>query len=162
MVDEVKTNALFYLIHKGTVSTEDYVNWSHYLLENEVSSTSAKIISSFSFDDSIFEVEVFFKRALNELEIRKPTFEVCSRAYICHLADKIKQEDNHLKTFDLAYVIFHIVSDLHYPDDLLEWYELSEAIDELRYGDTTAKFNRDKVITRIKNEANVLLGLSDK
>ncbi|MEK3981464.1 hypothetical protein MKY37_20845 [Psychrobacillus sp. FSL K6-2836] len=154
----MQTNALFYKIQEGTVSIEDYVNWSHNLLENDVSSTSVSIISSFSFGDSIFEVEVYFNRALNELEIHKPTFEVCSRAYIGHLANKIIQANNHLMIFDLAYMIFRIVSDLHYPDDLMEWYEISEMIDELRYGDTPTEFNIDGVISRIKNETNILLG----
>jgi len=97
----VKTNALFYKMQKGTVSTEDYVNWSHHLLENELSSPSVNIISSFSFGESIFEVEVYFKRALNELAIQKPSLEICARAYIGNLANKIIQTNNHSVTFDL-------------------------------------------------------------
>ncbi|MGE7935111.1 hypothetical protein [Viridibacillus arvi] len=85
----MQTNALFYKIHKRTVSTEDYVNWSNILIENDVSSPSVDIISSFSFGENIFEVEVYFNRALNELEIHKPTFEMCARAYIGDLANKI-------------------------------------------------------------------------
>lgn len=42
----MKTNALFYKMQKETVSTEDYVNWSYNLLENDVSSPSVNIISS--------------------------------------------------------------------------------------------------------------------
>ena len=85
----MQTNALFYIMQKGTVSTEDYVNWSHHLLENDVSLPSVNIISSFSFGESIFEVEDYFNRAINELGIQKPTLEVCARAYIGHLANKI-------------------------------------------------------------------------
>ncbi|MEX3622330.1 hypothetical protein [Viridibacillus arvi] len=155
----MQTNALFYKIHKRTVSTEDYVNWSHNLIENDVSSPSVDIISSFSFGENIFEVEVYFNRALNELEIHKPTFEMCARAYIGDLANKIIQANNYSVTFDLAYMIFRIVSDLHYPDDLIWWYEISEMIDELRYGDIPTEFNIDGVISRIKNEAN---NFSDK
>ncbi|MGB3259913.1 hypothetical protein [Paenisporosarcina sp.] len=153
------TNALFYKIEKRTVSTEDYVNWSYNLLENDVSTPSVNIISSFSFGENIFEVEVYFKRALNELAIQKPTFEICARSYIGHLANKIIKANNKSVTFDLAYMIFRIVaSDLHYPDDLMEWYEISEMIDELRYGDSPKEFNEDGVILRIKNEANIFLG----
>ena len=52
--DEVETNVLFYKIQKGTVSTEDYVNWSHSLLERNVTSPSLAILSSFTFNDNIF------------------------------------------------------------------------------------------------------------
>ncbi|ALC85333.1 hypothetical protein AM499_05530 [Bacillus sp. FJAT-22090] len=152
----METNALFYKIQKRTISTEDYVYWSHNLLENDVSSPSVNIISSFSFDENIFDVEVYFKRALNELGIQKPTFEICARAYIGHLAIKIIKENSHSVTFDFAYRIFRIVaSDLHYPDDLIEWYEISEMIDELRYGDIPLEFNEDEVVSRIKNGANI-------
>ena len=158
----MQTNALFYTIQKGTVSTGDYVNWSHYLLENGVSSPSVNIISSFSFGESIFEVEVYFNKALNELEIQKPTFEICARAYIAYLAKEIIKANNHSVTFDLAYIIFRIVaSDLQYPDDLIEWYEISEMIDELRYGDIPKEFNEDEVILRINNAVNIFLGLND-
>ncbi|MFZ0576269.1 MAG: hypothetical protein WAM41_02075 [Psychrobacillus psychrotolerans] len=157
----MQTNALFYKIQKGTVITKDYVNWSINLLENDVSSPSVNIISSFLTGESIFEVEEYFNRALNELEIQKPTFEICARAYIGHLANKIIKENNHSFTFDFAYKIYRIVaSDLDYPDDLMEWYEISEMIDEQRNGDIPLEFNESQVISTIKNEANIFLGLN--
>ncbi|MEK3955821.1 hypothetical protein [Psychrobacillus sp. FSL K6-1464] len=157
----MQTNALFYKIQKGTVITKDYVNWSINLLENDVSSPSVNIISSFLNGESIFEVEEYFNRALNELEIQKPTFEICARAYIGHLANKIIKENNHSFTFDFAYKIYRIVaSDLDYPDDLMEWYEISEMIDEQRNGDIPLEFNESQVISTIKNEANIFLGLN--
>lgn len=157
----MQTNALFYKIQKGTVITKDYVNWSINLLENDVSSPSVNIISSFLTGESIFEVEEYFNRALNELEIQKPTFEICARAYIGHLANKIIKENNHSFTFDFAYKIYRIVaSDLDYPDDLMEWYEISEMIDEQRNGDIPLEFNESQVISTIKNEVNIFLGLN--
>ncbi|MEK5146786.1 hypothetical protein MKX53_07070 [Psychrobacillus sp. FSL K6-4615] len=157
----MQTNALFYKIQKGTVITKDYVNWSINLLENDVSLPSVNIISSFLTGESIFEVEEYFNRALNELEIQKPTFEICARAYIGHLANKIIKENNHSFTFDFAYKIYRIVaSDLDYPDDLMEWYEISEMIDEQRNGDIPLEFNESQVISTIKNEANIFLGLN--
>ena len=99
---KVETNVLFYKIHKGIVSTKDYVNWSHSLLERNVSSPSLDILSSFSFNDNIFEVEVYFNRALNELGIKNPTFEICARAYIGLLVNRIIQVNDHRKIFDLT------------------------------------------------------------
>lgn len=107
-------------------------------------------------------MEVYFKRALRELGIQKPTFEICARAYIGHLANEIIKENEHSVIFDLAYMIYRIVaSDLHYPDDLMEWYEVRGIIGELQYGDIHKEFNEDGVTSRIKNEANIFLGLND-
>ena len=161
VVDIMQTNALFYKMQKGTVLTEDYVNWSIKLLENGVTSPSVNIISSLSSGENIFEVEEYFNRALNELGIQKPTFEICARAYLGHLANKIIKEKNHSLTFDFTYMIYRIVaSDLDYPDDLMEWYEISEMIDEQRNGDTPLEFNESQVISRIKNQANIYLELN--
>ena len=155
MVDIVQTNALFYKIQNGTVSTIDYINWSQTLLENGVSSPSVNIISSLSFNENIFKVEAYFNRALKELALQKPSYEICARAYIGHLANKNIKENDHTVILDLAYMIFRIVSvDLRYPDDLIGWYDISEMIDELQYGDNPLKFNKEEVITRIKDEAD--------
>ena len=156
--DEVETNVLFYKIQKGTVSTEDYVNWSHSLLERNVTSPSLAILSSFTFNDNIFEVEVYFNRTINELGIKNPTFEVCARAYIGLLANRIIQVNDHKEIFDLTDMIFQIVAmELDYPNELYTWFELSEMIDRLDYDYAARDFNEDNVILRIKNEAEIIL-----
>jgi len=41
-----------------------------------------------------------------------------------------------MAVFEIADMIYRFVaSEIHYPDDLMEWYEVSEMIDELRFGD---------------------------
>jgi hypothetical protein len=159
---KVETNALFYKIKKEIVSAEDYVKWSQQLLEVNVSSPSISIIALFSFDDNIFEVEDYFKRAVRELEIQQPSFEFSARGYIGLLANQIIKEENRSKMFDLAYRIFRIVgTELYYPNDLIEWYEISEMIDRIRYdNDVPLEFGMN-VIVKIKTEAELLLGLND-
>jgi hypothetical protein len=158
--DKVETNILFYNIHKSTVSTEDYVNWTHSLLVKDVSSPSLNILSSFSLDDNIFEVEVYFKRALDELVITEPTFEICARAYIGLLANRIIKANDHKEIFKLADMIFQVVAiELDNSDDLYAWFEISELIDRLDYDDKSFVLNEDDVISRIKNEAENLLRL---
>jgi hypothetical protein len=152
----VETNVLFYKIHKGTVSTEDYVNWSYSLLEKNISSLSLNILSSFSFDDNLFEVEVYFKRALDEMAIKEPTFEICARAYIGFLANKIIKAYEQTVIYDLADMIFQIVAtELDNTDDLSVWLEISELIDRLGYDDQPLILNEHDVIERIKNEAQI-------
>jgi hypothetical protein len=153
----VETNVLFYKIQKGTITTEDYVNWSHSQLEKNVSSPSLNILSSFSFDDNLFEVEMYFKRAIDELAINEPTFEICARAYIGFLANKIKKAYEHTVIFDLADMIFQIAAmELDNADDLFAWFEISEMIDRLNYDDQSFVLNEDDLISRIKNEAEIL------
>ncbi|MFD2216432.1 hypothetical protein [Metabacillus endolithicus] len=154
----METNALFYKIKKGIVTIEDYLKWSQHLLERNESSPSINAISSFSNDDNIFEIEDYFKRALEEIEIKQPSHVTSARGYIAHLAMRIIILENPSEILDLAYRIFRIVGkELLYPDDLIEWYEISEMIDILRYGDDVhLEFEKD-VITKIKTEANLLL-----
>ena len=159
--DKVETNLLFYKIQKGTVSTEDYVNWSHSLLEKDVSSPSLNILSSFSFDDNIFEVEAYFKRALDELAIKEPIFEICARAYIGLLANRIITVNDHKEIFNLADMIFQVVAiELYNSDELHAWFEISELIDRLDYDDKSFVLKEEDVISRIKNEAETLIRLN--
>ncbi|WML52107.1 hypothetical protein RCG17_22315 [Neobacillus sp. PS3-12] len=153
----METNVLFYKIQKGTITTEDYVNWSYSQLEKYVSSPSLNILSSFSFDDNLFEVEMYFKRAIDELAINEPTFDICARAYIGFLANKIKKAYEHTVIFDLADMIFQIAAtELDNADDLFAWFEISEMIDRLNYDDQSFVLNEDDLISRIKNEAEIL------
>ncbi|WP_338452707.1 hypothetical protein R4Z09_13095 [Niallia oryzisoli] len=154
----METKVLFYKIYKGRVSIEDYINWSHSLLEKNVTSSSLNILSSFTFNDNLFEVEVYFNRTINELGIKKPTFEACARAYISLLANRIKQVNDHTEIFNLADMIFKIVAmELDDPNELYTWYELSEIIDRLDYDYAARDFNEDDVISRIKKEADTFL-----
>jgi hypothetical protein len=153
----METDALFYKIQKRIVSTEDYVKWSHTLLESNVSSPSLNIISSLSSDENIFEVEDYFKRALKELGIKAPTTEISSRAYIAFLASNIFRVESLSEMFDLAYKIFRIVAELQYPEDLMEWYEISEMIDQIQYDDLPLEFNEEDIKSKIENEAKLIL-----
>ncbi len=147
-----ETNLLFYKIQKGTVTTHDYINWSHGLLSNEISSPSLNILSSCSPFDNIFQIESYFNRSLKELGIEQPAFEACARVYIDFLAMKIIETDDHKRIFHLVDRIFKVVAvEMDYPDDLFPWIEICEWMDRINYN-----YERD-VILHIKNEAMLLL-----
>ncbi|KPB05431.1 hypothetical protein [Bacillus sp. CHD6a] len=150
------TNALFYKIQKESVTTEDYIKWSHFLLANQISTPTLNIISSLSFNENIFEVEDLFKRASKEIGIQVPNFDTSARAYIAYLAKNIIKVTNSPKIFDLADKIYRIVVELQYPEALMEWYNISEMIDQLKYDDVTLEFNNDDVILKIKKEAKLI------
>lgn len=150
----MKTPALFYKINKNSVSTSDYILWSHHSLEKGISSPSLSILSSFSNGDNIFEVEAYFKRALKELEIEEPCFAESARGYIGFLAEEIIKPDNHAHIFDLAREIFLIVAtELNYPEDLMEWYEISELIDRLQYDEEAMDVVEADVLAAIRKVA---------
>ncbi|MCA1320970.1 hypothetical protein LC085_13695 [Bacillus tianshenii] len=150
----MKTPALFYKINKSTVTTSDYILWANHSLEKNISSPSLFILSHFSNRDNIFEVEAYFKRALKELEIEEPCFAECARGYIGFLAEEIMKGDNPAHIFDLAREIFLIVAtELDYPDDLMEWYKISEMIDRLQYDEEAMDVVEKEVLFIIREEA---------
>ncbi|WP_417897665.1 hypothetical protein ABN702_15400 [Bacillus haimaensis] len=150
----MKTPALFYKINKNSVTTSDYILWSHHSLEKGSSSPSLSILSSFSKGDNIFEVEAYFKRAMKELEIEEPCFAECARGYIGFLAEEIIKGNNCAPIFDLAREILLIVAtELDYPDDLMEWYEISELIDRLQYDREALDVVEEDVLSLIREAA---------
>jgi hypothetical protein len=150
----MKTTALFYKINKNFVVSKDYILWSHHSLKKGISSPSLSILSSFSNEDNIFEVEAYFNRAVKELEIEEPCFADSARGYIGFLAEEIIKADDPSHIFDLAKEIFLIVAtELNYPDDLMKWYDISELIDRLQYDEEAMNVVEGDVLSLIREEA---------
>ena len=151
----MNTNHLFYKILKRTITAGDYIDWSYSVLEDGFSSPSLAILSSCSSTDNIFEIESYFRRAAEELEIEHPTFETAARARMEFLAMKIMEtkDDDYRQIYHLTDRIFKVAAvELNYPEELMNWVEMSELMDRVDY-------NYDKyVISEIKNEAGQLLG----
>lgn len=151
----MNTNHLFYKILKRTITAGDYIDWSYSVLEDGFSSPSLAILSSCSSTDNIFEIESYFRRAAEELEIEHPTFETAARARMAFLAMKIMEtkDDDYRQIYHLTDRIFKVAAvELNYPKELMNWVEMSELMDRVDY-------NYDKyVISEIKNEAGQLLG----
>jgi hypothetical protein len=151
----VDTPILFYKIHQGEVDPIDYINWALKMLENNNDSFSLNILSSLSEPLNIFEVEDYFKRALRELKMQEPTFEECAEYYIQQLARRILEEEN--SAIDLAYKIYEIVRELDNCDGLEEWYNISEMIDDFRYGDNISNLSKVALNITIEKEVKKLL-----
>ncbi|WML34330.1 hypothetical protein [Clostridium sp. OS1-26] len=150
----IVTDILFYKIYKQSVCVDDYINWAYSMLGNNIESEEICIISSFTKSDNIFEVEEYFHKALKNLEVEEPSFDSCSRSYIKHLSEKIL--NNNEEIFDLAYDIYHIVASLDYPEELMEWYEISEMIDSINYNTFYNEyFTRSDVEEKIIQQAKL-------
>jgi hypothetical protein len=148
---DMDTLILFYKIHQGNVESIDYINWALKMFENDSESISLNILSSLREPLNIFEVEGYFKRALRELDLREPSYEECAAYYIQHLSKRILEDENN--AIDIAYEIYEVVRDLDYPKDLEEWYNISEMVDDFRYGDNNSKLSKAALIITIVKEA---------
>ncbi|WP_078414237.1 hypothetical protein [Priestia abyssalis] len=147
----MNTLILFYKIHQGDVEPIDYTNWALEMLENDCSSFSLNILSSLRKPLNIFEVEDYFRRALRELDLQEPSYEESAVYYIQHLSKKILEDESN--AIDTAYEIYGVYRDLDYPEELSEWYYISEMIDDFRYGDNQSKLSKVALIMTIVKEA---------
>ncbi len=143
---------MFYKKYQNqNVNAVDYINWAFSMLENNYSSFSLNILSSLREPLNIFEVEDYFGRALSEMELQEPSYEECARYYILHLSKKILRDKNN--AFDIVYDINTVIRDIDYPEDLEEWFTISDMIDEFHYGGYNFKLTKDELIATIMNEA---------
>lgn len=148
----MNTLLLFYKIYQNQdIKTVDYINWAFTMLKNNCSSFSLNILSSLREPLNIFEVEDYFRRALSEMELQEPLYEECARYYILHLSEKILQDKNNV--FDIVYDINTVVRDIDYPEDLEEWLNISDMIDEFQYGGNYFKLTKEELIATIMYEA---------
>ncbi|MGE7688104.1 hypothetical protein ACQKMI_02730 [Lysinibacillus sp. NPDC097214] len=148
----MNTLLLFYKIYQNQdIKTVDYINWAFTMLENNCSSCSLNILSSLREPLNIFEVEDYFKRALSEMELQEPSYEECARYYILHLSEKILQDKNNV--FEIVYDINKVIRDIDYPEDLEEWFIISDMVDEFQYGGNNFKLTKEELIATIIDEA---------
>ena len=150
-VNYLDIKILYYKKFKGTEKAIDYVHWAYHMLENEVSTTSLNIHASLRAPLNIFEVEDYFNRALDELGIEVPLFEECAKCYIRFLLMQIVDDNN--KAIDLAYEIYEVIREHFSNEELNKWFEISEMIDDYRYGDNIDNFTKEFIITIIVQEA---------
>ncbi|WP_046213557.1 hypothetical protein [Paenibacillus wulumuqiensis] len=154
-----KTNLLFYKIYKNIASGSDYLNWGFSLLENDVESESLFKLSSMSKADSLFIFEDFFYKLLEEMGLKRPTDEETVEAHIILMCQEIINQKSDL--LKIASDIFREVVELHYPDDLVVWLEINDAIDRVIYDNEGEKQNEDALRKRIIYEAKKYLSIQE-
>jgi len=145
------TKILYYKKFKGKELPVDYVNWAYSMLENGISTPSLNILASLREPLNIFEIEDYFKRALVELSMAEPSYEECAKYYIRHLLRRVIDDKNNAINF--AYEIYEVVREHFINEELEIWYEISDMIDDFRYGDNMRKITQDFLITTIVQES---------
>lgn len=149
----MNTLQLFYKIYQNhkDIKSVDYINWALTMLEDNCSSFSLNILSSLSEPLNIFEVEDYFRRALSEMELQEPSYEECARYNILQLSEKLLQDKKNV--FEIVYDINLVIRDIDYPEDLKEWFIISDMVDEFQYGGNDFNLTKQEVITAIMDEA---------
>ena len=140
-----------------TITADAYIAWSHTMLEEGKESPSLLKLSALTSDANLFEVESYFKQALKELKLELITIEPNSTMEIQQIAKQIVQETNEKELVRLAREIFLIVSELNYPADLMDWYEISEMQDRLVYDTVTPPYTQQEIILKMKEAARKML-----
>lgn len=154
----ITTNVLFYKKYKQLINIEDYVEWACNMLLKDIDTESIRVVASFNKTDSIFEVEEYFYKALKELGIKEPAPESCARSYIRHVSEMILEGKYDI--FGLAYVIYRVVSSLGYPEDLMEWFDISEMIEDITSSTfSTNLFTKEDVKKRIIEQAAIQINV---
>lgn len=113
------------------------------------------MLSSLSEPVNIFEVENYFKRAAEEIQLQKPSYNACSIHYLQHLANQILMDGT--QAIDNAYEIYEIMREMDEAPCYTTWYEISELIDDYRYGDNPTNLTLPALLTSIQRAAKQLL-----
>lgn len=146
------TRILYYKKFEGSIKPVDYVNWAVQMLENDFSTQSLCILASLNEPLNVFEVEDYFMRASRELRLREPTQEECAESYIYDLFGKIlNNEDDIFKIVDEIYYV--IREHLPIEEELSVWYDISEKVDDFRYGDNITNITKETLAITIVEEA---------
>ena len=150
------TAILYYKIYNNQVVSADYIQWAQQQLQKDEYSVSVNVLAALQEPFNIFEVEDYFHRASKELNLQKPTIQTAVQQYIILILGEIIQKEDSL--IDLAYDIYKITWE-HIDDDDLEaaWYEISEKIDDYRYGNHINKLTEEELNNLIIKEANYWL-----
>lgn len=136
----MNTGVLYYKIFERKVLATDYIGWAFYMLHNGKSTPSLNVLVSLIKPLNIFEVEEYFNRAINELNMAKPSYEESARHYVRYLLREIITDPS--KAIDNAYEIYRIAHKYFLDEEQDIWYEISEMIDDLLYGDNEKNITR--------------------
>ncbi|MGP7816396.1 hypothetical protein [Niallia sp. 01092] len=154
--DCINTFILYYKMYENKVEAIDYIDWTIAMLKSGYSSDSLLILSSLQEPLNLFEVEDYFKRSVKELNIYKPSYEECARSFIVHLSEMILAGGNNM--VEVANEIYSVVRSLEYPEDLIEWYKITEWMDDFRYGDNISNISEQTLTEMIIKIAKNQIG----
>lgn len=149
----MEINRLFYIISEGQIEAKDYVKWAYSMVENKYTSPALNTLAFLEEPLNIFEVEQFFKRVLEELNLDEPTYEEQRNGQIQYLLQQIiLEKDYAIRNGSEIYKIYRNNFDYDHHKTLV-WYEISEMIDDFQYGDNINNYSEELLVQTIIQKA---------
>jgi len=147
----METGVLYYKKFEEKVLAIDYIEWAFYMVNKGMSKPSLNILVSLTEPLNIFEVEEYFNRALNELDIVEPSYEESAKHYVRYLLRQIVADPS--TAIDNAYEIYIIAREHILYDEQARWFEISEMIDDFLYGDNIKNITQTAINRVIVQES---------
>ena len=85
--------------------------------------------------------------------MQEPPFEECADILHSAFIEKILKDENN--ALEIAYEIYKVVRELDYPEELEEWCNISDMIDDFLYGENNSNLNEAALLTIIAKEAKL-------
>lgn len=156
----METSRLFYKKSQGQIDARDYVTWAYTMVEKNYSSAALHILVSLEEPLNIFEVEQYFNKALEELNIDEPTKEAQVNAQIRFLLQQIISNQNY--AIDNAYELYEIYRENfgYNPHETILWLQITDMIDDFKYGDNKNHYTKELIEKKIVQAAKEQLNMN--
>ena len=104
------TKAMFGKRALGDISAYDYIDWAEEMLMQEYDSPSLRVLAGLDRHNDFREVESYFLRSIEELNIEETEIKVAIRAYACETAQKIIDDQFTYSKSDITSSRSHLIS----------------------------------------------------
>ena len=142
---------LFALRYLGNLAKDAIVDWALAELEVGRDSESLRILAGMRDHPYPTEVELYFFRALKELEIETPDKAQALNSYCRFIAEQIVNSS--ITPRNGCKELYWVYRSLDYPSELLDWLLLAEGLDP----QTNVPLNSQQCDAAVTRQANELL-----
>jgi hypothetical protein len=154
----ISTEAIWGLRMLKKCSIENYAEWAVGQLEKGVDSKNLRILAGIELKSSLFEAEDYFQRAVHELHLTEPSKKIAIEAYSACIAEQIIERKVPARAG--VKMLFRICSECDYPKNLMIWFNLDAACDDVHYGSepiTYPGLTKENLEERVINEARAFV-----
>lgn len=130
---------LYFKKYTSQLEAVDFIQWAqdHLYLDDSMT----KRLASMPVDSNFFEAQELFKKVRNLHQLEEPTELECAKHRLKSLhAELIKPESD---AINLVNEIYRLTIDFDLAEEQLVWLEISDAIDDFKYGDNLSEMTED-------------------
>ena len=134
---------LYYKRYAGIVQASDYVEWANHCLYLDVFEIQKLASMSAAESLNLFEIEEMFNDALKAAQIEAPSEELCLHHHLRHLHSQLLMP---VKDAELIVKEIYDCTISHGVfEEQLNWQEMSDVIDDFKYGDNLNGYTENLV-----------------